>query len=53
MACESYFKVKLIFIEIIEFGTPQGGGGGMGKDPCGLMGKLHFGIKNAIFPLVF
>ena len=28
-------------------------GTGMGEAPCGDMGKLHFGIKNAIFPLFF
>ena len=26
---------------------------GMGKAPSGHMGKLHFGIKNAIFPIGF
>ena len=29
----------------------QRGGGGMGKDPCGLMRKLLFGSKNAMFHL--
>ena len=53
MAFESYFKVELIFIEKIQFWTPQKGGRQHGQRPSGVMEKLHFGIKNAIFPLVF
>ena len=55
MACESYFKVKLIFYRnnlILDPGG-GGGGGGMGKAPCGVMVKLHFGSKNQVFPYFF
>ena len=45
--------LSLFFIEKCEFGSPQGDGGGLGKDPCGVMGFYNFSFKNAIFPLVF
>ena len=46
-------KLSLFCIEFIEFWTPPEGRGGMGKAPSGDMGKLLFGIKDVIFPLVF
>ena len=51
MACESYFKVKLIFLSnLLKFGPPQGGPRLLGPGTSGHMGILHFGIENAAFP---
>ena len=48
MAFKSYFNVKLIFIEQMNFGPPQGGGGGLGPalvatwENCILVSKMQY-----------